>query len=187
MEGDWSDVLITDEASFYLLSSEKHRSVASGDSYEKKKTKYSQKQSCLGAFSFKGIIKLQSFTVNMDSKKHVEIFKYCKSDIDNLYPNGILLLWDNYLKHKSEISSDYYIENKIQLLKWLAYNLDLNPIENVWTNIKYKLRDNVYKKIHSLKSDIEEYWISCATHSSIIVDDFIRKRIDAWVLNKWKR
>ena len=123
----------------------------------------------------------------MDSKKHVEILKYCKSDIDNLHPNGILLLWVNDSKHKSEMSSDYYIENKIQLLDWLVYSPDLNPIENVWANIKYKLKNNVYKKIHSLKSDIEEYWISCATHLSSILGDSIRKRIDAWILNKGKR
>ena len=73
--------------------------------------------SCLGAFSSKGIIKLQFFTANMDSKKYVEILKNCKSDIDNLHLNGILLLWDNDSKHKSEMSLDYYIENKIQLFK----------------------------------------------------------------------
>ena len=74
-----------------------------------------------------------------------------------MHPNGILLLWDNDSKHKSEMSLDYYIENKIQLLEWLAYSPDLNSIENVWANIKYKFEGNVYKKIQSLKSDIEEY------------------------------
>ena len=63
-----------------------------------------------GAFSSKGIIKLQFFTAIMDSKKYVEILKNYKSDIDNLHPNGILLLWDNDWKHKSETSLDYYIE-----------------------------------------------------------------------------
>ena len=38
-ERDWSDVLITDESSFNLLSPGKHRWVASGDSYERTKAK----------------------------------------------------------------------------------------------------------------------------------------------------
>ena len=42
-ERDWSDVLTTGEVSFYLLSSVKHRWVASGDSFESTKTKYFQK------------------------------------------------------------------------------------------------------------------------------------------------
>ena len=107
--------------------------------------------------------------------------------MDNLHPNGILLLWDNDWKHKSEMSLDYYIENKIQLLEWPEYNPDLNPFENVWANIKYKLRGNADKMIQSLKSDIEQYWISCSTHWSSIIGDFIRKRIDLFILNKGKR
>ena len=39
-ERDWSNALITDDASFYLLSPGKHSWVASGDSYERTKTKY---------------------------------------------------------------------------------------------------------------------------------------------------
>ena len=44
------------------------------------------------------------------------------------------------------MSLNYYIENKIQLLELPAYSPNLNPIENVWANIKYKLEGNVYKK-----------------------------------------
>ena len=65
----------------------------------------------------------------MDSKKYVESLKNYKSDIDNLRPNVILLLWDNDSKHKSEKSLDYYIANKIQLWERPAYSPDLNQIE----------------------------------------------------------
>ena len=65
-----------------------------------------------GGFSSKGIIKLSIFNANMESKKYVEILKNCKSDIDNLHPKGILLLWENDSKHKSEMSLDNYFENK---------------------------------------------------------------------------
>ena len=92
----------------------------------------------------------------MKSKKYVEILKNCKSDIDNLHLNDILILWDNYSKHKSEISLDYYIESKIQLLERPTYSPDLNPIEKVWVNTKYNRRSNVYKKQY-IKSDIEEF------------------------------
>ena len=70
-----------------------------------------------------------------------------------MHPNDILLLWDNDRKYKSEMSRDYYIENKVQLLEWPAFSPDLNPIEHFWANIKYKLGSNVYKK-YSLWSQI---------------------------------
>ena len=38
----------------------------------------------------------------MESRKYVEFLKNCKSDIDIIHPNGILVLWDNYSNHKSE-------------------------------------------------------------------------------------
>ena len=69
------------------------------------------------------------------------------------------------------MSPDYYIESKIQFLEWPACNPDLNPIENIWANIKYKLGGITYIKLQSLKSDIEEYCISCATYLNSITDN----------------
>ena len=83
----------------------------------------------------------------MYSKKYDEILKNCTSDIDNLHPNGILILWDNDSKHKSEMSLDYYIENKIKSLEWPAYSPDLNPIKRVLANIKYKLWSQISRSI----------------------------------------
>ena len=41
----------------------------------------------------------------------------------------------------------------------------------------------MYIKIKSLNSDIEKYWISCATDLRSFDDDSMRKGIDAWSLN----
>ena len=76
------------------------------------------------------------------------------------------------------MSLDYSIENKMQLLEWPAYSPNLNPLEIFWANIKNKLGSNVYNKIQSLKSDIDEYWISSATHLNSIIGYSMRKIID---------
>ena len=55
---NWEDVLITDEVSFYLWSPGKNRWVAAGDTYQRTKTKYSNKVHAWGAFSSKGVIEL---------------------------------------------------------------------------------------------------------------------------------
>ena len=53
---NWEDVLITDEVSFYLWSPGKNRWVTAGDTYQRTKTKYSNKVHAWGAFSSKELL-----------------------------------------------------------------------------------------------------------------------------------
>ena len=184
---NWEDVLITDEVSFYLWSPGKNRWVAAGDTYQRTKTKYSNKVHAWGAFSSKGVIELQFFTGNMDSEQYIKMLSIANSEIWKLHPNGFILLWDNDSKHRSDISLNYYIENNIQLLEWPAYSPDLNPIENIWGNIKNNLGSKVYNKIESIKSDIEDYWKIWASNYSTKAIETMKKRIDACILLKGKR
>ena len=163
---NWEDLLITDEVSFYLLSPGKNRWIAAGDTYQRTKTKCLNKVHAWGAFSSKGVIELKFFTGNMNSEQYIKMLSIVNSEIWKLHSNGFILLWDNDSKHRSDISLDYYIENNIQLLEWPAYSPDLNPIENIWGNIKNNLGSKVYNKIESIKSDIEDYWKIWASNYS---------------------
>ena len=49
--------------------------------------------------------------------------------------------------------SHWNIIFNIKTIKWPPYSLDLNPIENVWENIKRYSRARTYKYIKSLKED----------------------------------
>ena len=75
----------------------------------------------------------------MDSQKYIEILEKSKDQLNKLHPNRYILLCDNDSKHRSRMPLDYYIQNDIRLLEWPAYSPDLNPIENIWANIKNKL------------------------------------------------
>ena len=182
---NWEDVLITDEVSFYLWSPGKNRWVAAGDTYQRTKKKYSNKVYAWGAFSSKGVIELQFFTGNKDSKQYIKMLSITNSEIWKLHPNGFILLWYNDSKHRSDISLNYYIENNIQLLEWPAYSPDLNPIENIWGNIKNNLRSMVYNKIESIKPDIKDYWGIWASNYSIKAIEKIEEK--NWCMHFIKR
>ena len=48
------------------------------------------------------------------------------------YGKDYMFQQDNCSIHFSREMKKYFTENKISLLKWLAFSQDLNLVENVW-------------------------------------------------------
>ena len=119
----------------------------------------------------------------MDSQKILEIFKNSIDEINALNLNWFILQWDNDSKDKSELSLDYSIHKRIQLFERPAYCPDLNPIENVWVNIKNKFGSQVYCIIEYLKDDIKTYWQIWGSHHNSIIYETMR-RIKACIFLK---
>ena len=145
------------ECSFLLMKHHyiSYLQVSKDEFHQEKHTKEPKRnilKSCMfwGAFSSKGVIELQIFENNMDSKKYIEILENSKDQLNELHPNRYILLRDNDSKHRSGISLDYNIQNDIKLFEWPAYSPDLNPIENIFANIKNKLGTRVYNNKDTL-------------------------------------
>ncbi len=45
--------------------------------------------------------------------------------------------------HTAKIINAYFVEKEINVLKWAAQSLDLNPIEYIWAWIKRKMGDMI--------------------------------------------
>ena len=69
--------------------------------------------------------------------------------VENLQLNWIFM-HDNDLKHKSKSVTKWITEKKIRVSNWLAQSPDLNPIENLWYEVKKVKQMNVKNK--------EELW-----------------------------
>ena len=132
------NVVFIDEASVYFVSPGKQRWVSPGETYERTKTKYSKKMHVWGSFSSKGVIELQTFENNFLTAKST--LKYLRSQ--KISSTSCIQIdtfcYATTTLHRFGMSLDYYIQNDIKLLEWPTYSPDLNPIENIWANIKNK-------------------------------------------------
>ena len=179
---NWNNVFVIDESSFYLRRPSINRWVLKNENNYVEKSKYKKKIHVWGAFWSKGEVKLKFFEGNMDSAKFIDIQESSFDEINSILPNGWILQWNNYSKHKSKDSLCAYIKkNKIKLLKWPAYSPDLNPIENVWGNIKHYLESRAFSNISSLKKEIEDKWNQIDHEFCRWLIDSVKRRTNIWI------
>ena len=62
---------------------------------------------------------------------------------------------DNARPHKLKIAMTFQTENDICTLSWPAQSPDLNPIENLWSEVKKKIC--TYKKLPSNLFEFDRY------------------------------
>ena len=178
---NWNNVFFTDESSFYLRSPVINRWVPKNENNYVEKSKYTKKIHVWGAFWSKGVVKLKFFEGNMDSTKYIDILESSFDEMNSILPNGWILQWDNDSKHKSKDSLCFYIKNKIKLIKWPAYSPDLNPIENIWGNIKHYLGSRTFSSISSLKNEIEDKWNQIDHEFCRRLIDSVKRRTNIWI------
>ena len=99
----------------------------------------------------------------LDAPTLITIFEdELKKTLNHYYPRARLihLQQDNSSVHTSKIVKNWLKKNKIPVLPWPSQSPDLNPIENLWADLKKR----VYRKNHNITSKkvlwnvIQEEW-----------------------------
>lgn len=164
LDTDWSKVIYTDESSFWL-SNPLSRTWCSADNRTVVRTiKHPQKVHVYGAFCESGFGNLTIFTGNLNAVRMVQLYRSTLLPTAKKYHGNDkskwMLLEDNDPKHKSRLCTAWKEENGIQQMVWPPQSPDCNPIENVWSIIKARLRGRSFSNLKQLTSFIKRQWIS---------------------------
>ena len=123
----------------------------------------------------------------MDSEKYVSILEdemiptYRKFKRSN---KNITYQHDNDPKHKSKLTITFLKRKNINVIEWPSYSPDLNPIENVWSILKMRVKKRNPINETELHKFIEEEWYGI--ESSILNNLFnsMPKRLRQVIENK---
>ena len=110
--------------------------------------------------SMRGPTKICIFDGIMDAVLYVDILRTTLLPfIAQKYPEGHRFMQDNDPKHTSVLAKDFFTANGINWWKTAAESPDLNPIENVWHQLKEYIRREVKPTTKAeLVEGIKRFW-----------------------------
>lgn len=91
---------------------------------------------------------------------------------------------DNDPKHKSKSSTTWLQKNKVAVLPWPSMSPDLNPIENLWQELKVKIRKRAPKNLQELTSVAREEWENISAETTANLVQNYKKRLLAVIKMK---
>ncbi|KAF2345194.1 hypothetical protein FHG87_024050 [Trinorchestia longiramus] len=139
-----------------------------------------------GCFSSSGVGKLHIIEGTMNDRKYREILK------EQLLPSARLLelkhggkfQQDNDPKHTANETKEWLRMKKINILEWPSQFPDMNPIENLWRELKLKIQKRGPNNIIELKEICIEEWnvITPETCKRLVLNYY--KRLEVIINNK---
>jgi transposase len=70
---------------------------------------------------------------------------------------------DNDPKHTSKVVAKWLKDNKVKVLEWPSQSPDLNPVENLWAEVKKHVRARRPTNLTQLHQLCQEEWANIHT------------------------
>jgi len=145
---DWARVCFTDESHMEILGVRaSHVYRRPGEAFDEKCTiptvKHPTKVMVWGLIASKGMGPLHFVDGMMDRYKYSEVLlRRMLPQVWEWFPDGnYIFMHDKAPCHTARCVSELFAEYGVEVLPWPGNSPDLNPIENVWANIKLRLRE----------------------------------------------
>jgi transposase len=161
---DWKLVVFSDETHIHLgqrgqIWVQRPVGTAYDAEYIRPKTAHPPRISIWGMFTSRGVGDIHLFQENLDAKlmNHIlnqHLIQSCNRVFSET--EHWKFLWDNDPKHTSNKIKTWMHNHGVLLLEFPPYSPDLNPIENLWKNLKDRVGQRYARNIEDLQTYIEE-------------------------------
>jgi len=124
---------------------------------------------------------------NLNAEKMLKIYQKCLvTSAEKFYGknrDNWELQEDNDSKHRSRLCTEWKIQNGITTMNWPVSSPDANPIENVWSYIKHKLRGKLIFTLRQLSTTIRKIWRSLSREYAQKLVESMPRRCQAIIDN----
>ena len=157
----FDNVIYTDECTVQLETHRRFCCRKKGETPRPKpRPKHPLKVHVWAGISKQGSTGICIFDGIMDKELYVEILdRTLLPFIHSVFPNGHRFMADNDPKHTSRFAQDYLKANNVYWWRTPAESPDLNPIENLWHELKEYIRREIKPKTKTeLVEGIKVFW-----------------------------
>ena len=139
-----------------------------------------------GCFSAKGTGQLHRIKGTMDGAMYRQILG------ENLLPSaralkmgrGWVFQHDNDPKHTAKATKEWLKKKHIKVLEWPSQSPDLNPIENLWRELKVRVAKRQPRNLNDLEKICKEEWDKIPPEMCANLVANYKKRLTSVIANK---
>lgn len=121
----------------------------------------------------------------VDRYKYLDILKNQTEPyaFENM-PVSFTFMHDNDPKPTSKLEKEWFSKEIIPVLDWLAKIPDLNPIENLWNDVKCAIAKHKYQNLDDFWTGIQNTWYSIPIDRCQNLIQSMSRRCQAVLTNK---